>query len=276
MKKCPRCGFINNSGNRFCKRCGFNLSRYEQRTGGPNYGTAQQRPPFSAQPPYQAMNYGHQPPYLPQRHHVTAWLLSIIAVAVLAFAGIGAYSNNVWPFGNGPVGQMLGQGPQQSAKPHDNSASSNNSNNNASGFNHHHNSDNNTYPATVNYTPVKTFWGRINNKLNSQSSKGGNTNVDDLFQNSDRNDSLSGIKGWLSFVSKADQRNDTEVISIKPYDFNTNGNEIHYKVRYDFKLHAHSQNAFRHIQIFNWRAVIQNGEITSMKSPKKPAVDYKE
>ena len=280
---CPHCGFANNPNSHFCRHCGFDLSKYKERLQNHNRGAFQQSKPNinvsrSQVPPQSPLrrpvNYGPRP-YPPRHHHFVSGLLSIIAIVILIFAGIGAYSNNVWPFGSGPIGQIMGQNSRQSASPNNNNSQSSNSSNSGSS-NNDQNSSNDGQSYSSDYTPIRVLWKHVNNKLNSDTSDGGSTEIDNLFQNSDDNSSLDGIKDWLNLMVRANSNNDTEVTDIKPYDFSSNNGEIHYKVRYDFKLHAHSSDAYHHIQIFDWHATVQNGKIGLMKSPKTPTEDYKE
>lgn len=245
---CPRCGFANDPQNRFCKKCGFNLTQYRQRMKGSQFTNSPRRTikrPYR-QPQRPPMNYGYQRRSMPpQKHHhgLLVTILVIIVVGVLIFAGIGAYSNNSWPFGNGPVGRLMGQ--ETSTMTSSNS----------------------------NYVPIKTFWNHINNKLDSSDGDGGSSSISYLFQNGSDNYTLNGMEDWVNLIKKSDIDNDITVTSIKPYDFSSDGHKIHYKVRYDFDNH---NKGYDRIQVFNWHARVSNGKIVSMASPKTPAEDYNE
>ena len=193
---------------------------------------------------------------------------------LLALISLGAYQTKSFPFNEGSVSNNS----PQSSKPTNNSPQQTTQKAFKNFHTHTHNQNKNNKPSSITdkqeFDTIGTFWERINNILGSND--GTDTSLASLFANSNSNNSYHGIKNWLRFVTKANANNDTQVISIKPYDaVATSPSVVHYKVRYDFKLHSHSKSAYKHIQIYNWTATFNNSQqIQQMGSPKKPAKDY--
>lgn len=122
-KRCTRCGNFLMDDERFCTRCGENVSVIPPVVAAPDTGAAQAQAPVAAQPPVQGQaaggyNGGYtanhaqagvpgnapyvytQPATLHEEMTVGKWLLTIILTTFFGIISIVALF--IWAFGDGP------------------------------------------------------------------------------------------------------------------------------------------------------------------------------
>ena len=258
MRHCPNCGHLVKPTDTFCQNCGYNLTDFRSGLSANDQGQPDQniQPNGFQQPPQQYQ----QPYYGRRRHNIFGIIIVVIALAVLGFGGAYAYHNNIAPFN--------WFNSSSSSSPSD--SSSGGSSNSA------------TEPSqSTAYNQVTRMWDRISNALDSDNSSGDSDDFSTCFAGGTGNNSYQGLNDWKNEVKGADDHNNTEVVSITPYDLHMSrqGSKsvVSYKVKYNFKIHADSDHAHNHIQVFDWTATFDgSSKISETNSPKTPEKDYDE